>query len=146
MIELSFDGACEPNPGGAMSYGVYMDRDGKTLWSEGKVIPLETYGQATNNIAEYAGLKAGLEYLIENKLTDEMLIVSGDSKLVLEQMFGTWQIRKGAYVKIAKETARLLTRFRHVMHEWVPREKNIVADALSMAALEAIGVFRQARP
>jgi len=98
-------------------------------------------GQTSNNVAEYAALIAVLEYLLDNALTSERVVIRGDSNLVIQQMIGNWAIRKGAYVPLAKHAQQLLRKFP-VQPElrWVPREENEEADRLSKAALAKRGV------
>ena len=142
MITAWFDGACEPtNPGGVMSYGAYIIKYGKTIWSESKIV--ETPGQSTNNIAEYSGFIAILEYLLSNNLQDEPILIHGDSKLVIEQMFGTWQIKSGAYKPYALKSKELLKKFKSANGTWIPREENEAADELSKCALQAVGIFQR---
>jgi len=59
-------------------------------------------GQTSNNVAEYAAFIAALEYLLDNALTSERVVICGDSNLVVQQMLGNWAIRKGAYVTLAR--------------------------------------------
>jgi ribonuclease HI len=88
------------------------------------------------NLAEYAGLVATLRYLREAGLSDERILIIGDSQLVIKQAFEHWQVRTGCYVGLARLAKMLLTHFPHVEGKWVPRESNSVADALAKAALK----------
>lgn len=143
MIEGWFDGACEPiNPGGTASYGAFLIKDGTNIWSESKLVEKGLCSETTNNVAEYAGLIAILEYLIDKELTAEAIIVYGDSMMVIKQMFGTWKIKSGIYMPIALRCKWLVTHFNNLKGQWIPREENGAADALSIAALTKVGVFR----
>jgi ribonuclease HI len=141
LIEAWFDGACEPvNPGGTSSYGAVVMQDGTALWQHAAVHSGPGPG-STNNVAEYAGLIAVLEYLIAGGFDGESITVRGDSKLVIEQMSGRWRIRDGGYVPLAMQARALLAQFRNrPMMVWVPREQNGIADQLSKAALAEVGV------
>jgi ribonuclease HI len=134
MIVAHFDGACEPNPNGAASYGAIIRRDGRTIWRASEPVP-DRGGGTSSNFAEYAGLIAVLRYLIDAGLSGERVIVTGDSKLVINQMFGRWHVKRGCYVDLAHEAKALLARFPCIEGKWVPRHRNSVADELSKAAL-----------
>jgi|ERR1051326_407769 ribonuclease HI len=140
-----FDGACEPvNPGGTASYGVVIYEDHEKVWECSEV-----YGEGklmSNNVAEYAGLIAVLEWLIEHDLCDAEISVKGDSKLVIEQMFGTWKIKSGLYTELAHRARELLSRFTNIQGEWISRDLNDVADELSKAALKRAGVKLRLQP
>jgi broad specificity phosphatase PhoE/ribonuclease HI len=100
-------------------------------------ILLERYaslGITTNNVAEYSGLIAGLRAALELGATQ--VDVRMDSKLVIEQMSGRWQIKNPGLRPLAAEAATLLGRFAAVTFEWIPRERNRVADALANRAMD----------
>jgi ribonuclease HI len=90
-----FDGACEPvNPGGMAAYGAVIIQDGQHIWECSKLFYPEQgkEDQTTNNVAEYCGLIAVLEHLIDLGAQHEPIMVYGDSKLVIQQMFGQWKL------------------------------------------------------
>jgi probable phosphoglycerate mutase len=100
-------------------------------------ILLERYaslGTTTNNVAEYTGLIEGLRAAAE--LTATHVQVRMDSKLVIEQMSGRWQIKNPGLRPLAAEAAQLATRFAEVTFEWIPRERNRAADALANRAMD----------
>jgi ribonuclease H / adenosylcobalamin/alpha-ribazole phosphatase len=133
---IEADGGARGNPGPA-AYGAVV-RDGQTskvLAAEG--LPI---GRATNNVAEYRGLIAGLEMARELDPT-AALEVRMDSKLVIEQMAGRWKIKHADMKVLALEAARL--RPAAVTWTWVPRELNKAADALVNRALDGDPVPRQ---
>ena len=140
-----FDGACEPvNPGGTASYGAVIYEADETIWECSEV-----YGQGklmSNNVAEYAGFIAVLEWFIEQELCDAEIVVKGDSMLVINQMFGSWKIKSGLYAPLAKKASELLSRFIDIKGEWIPRDLNDVADELSKAALKKAGVKLRLQP
>jgi ribonuclease HI len=142
MIEVWFDGACEPvNPGGTVSCGVVVQQDGATIWEHSDVVVPPNGCQTSNNLAEYAGFATALRYLLEADLTGERIAIFGDSQLVIKQMMGRYRIQKGAYVPLALHAKRLMEQFvRQPMLMWIPREQNTEADRLSKAPLIAKGI------
>jgi probable phosphoglycerate mutase len=133
------DGGSRGNPGPA-AYGALV-RDAATrqvLAREGVVI-----GIATNNVAEYSGLIAGLE--MARAIDPEAAVeVRMDSRLVIEQMAGRWKVRHEAMKPLALRAGRL--RPRHVRWTWVPRAENRDADALVNAALDGTPILRSDPP
>lgn len=123
------DGGSRGNPGPA-AYGALV-RDGGTgdvLDAEGLAI-----GEATNNVAEYSGLIAGLE--MARRIDPEASVeVRMDSRLVVEQMAGRWRVKHPAMKPLALRAQSL--RPREVSWTWVPREANKAADALVNQALD----------
>ena len=134
------DGAVEPvNPGGTGGWGF-------TIRDHAGVLLKEGYGrmaakpEMTNNVAEY--IAAGLALKAYQELgRPGPLLVRGDSKLVVMQMLGHWKPRGGSYVKVYYRVKALLEKCSFVVQwEWVPREQNQRADALSKLALMEIGI------
>lgn len=123
------DGGARGNPGPAAYGALVRDADtGEVLNSEG-----QTLGVATNNVAEYSALIAGLE-MARAIDPDAAVEVRMDSRLVIEQMAGRWKIKHPDMVPLARK-AQLLKPAR-VTWTWVPREANKAADALVNAALD----------
>ena len=100
------------------------------------VICVKAETQTTNNLAEYAGLLAILEYLFRRNLNQEEIHICGDSQMVIEQMNGNWKIKKGPYVGLAEKCKEILEQFSNISFEWIPREDNDIADGLSKDAVE----------
>ena len=94
----------------------------------------ESIGVATNNVAEYSGLIAGLQAAADLGAVE--VEVRMDSKLVVEQMSGRWQIKHPGLRPLAAQAAALVQRFDSVRFTWVPREHNKRADALANAAMD----------
>ena len=94
----------------------------------------EAIGVATNNVAEYSGLIAGLQAAADLGAVE--VEVRMDSKLVVEQMSGRWQIKHPGLRPLAAKAAALVRRFDTVRFTWVPRERNRRADALANAAMD----------
>ncbi|MEU8313128.1 MULTISPECIES: bifunctional RNase H/acid phosphatase [unclassified Micromonospora] len=130
-VVIEADGGSRGNPGPA-GYGAVV-RDPET----GEVLAerSESIGTATNNVAEYRGLIAGLEAAAE--LGAAEVEARMDSKLVVEQMCGRWQIKHPGLRPLAAQAAGLVGRFTAVRFTWVPRERNRHADALANAAMDA---------
>ena len=131
-LVVEADGGSRGNPGPA-GYGAVV-RDAAT----GDVLAevSESIGRATNNVAEYSGLIAGLRAAAAIT-RDADVEVRMDSKLVVEQMSGRWQIKHPDMRPLAakaRETARGLGR---VSYTWVPRARNAHADRLANQAMDA---------
>jgi ribonuclease HI len=134
LITVYFDGLCYPkNPGGVAAYGYVISRDGELI-HEGFRAVGEGRGM-TNNVAEYEGLKAALQWIVDNGFDDE-IVAKGDSQLVIKQMKGDWQIKSATSKKYVPEIRKLLAG-RKAVFSWVPREDNEWADRLSRKAYEA---------
>jgi probable phosphoglycerate mutase len=131
-LVVEADGGSRGNPGPA-GYGAVV-RDATT----GEVLAevSESIGRATNNVAEYSGLIAGLRAAAAIARGADVE-VRMDSKLVVEQMSGRWQIKHPDMRPLAakaRETARALGR---VSYTWVPRSRNAHADRLANQAMDA---------
>lgn len=131
-----FDGSCEPhNPGGVVGFGAAVFQDGTHLWScSHRWVPPTTPGfVTTNNIAEHLALLVAFDYFIDNGLVDQPIQVRGDSKFVIEQVFGTWKIKyRGRYYEgVALANKERVCKFTNISGKWIPREENTVADKLS---------------
>lgn len=148
-IKAYFDGACEPvNPGGYASYGAVIYQDYDEIATCSRLFkPKKGHERETsNNVAEYSGFLWILQYLIGKRLQKEEIIVYGDSKLVIEQMFGRWKMHGGFYIPVAKRAKKLLRNFSNIKGVWIPREQNYVADKLSKAELIKAGVEFRIQP
>lgn len=129
------DGGSRGNPGPAAYGALVRDADtGDTLAAEGLTI-----GRATNNVAEYRGLIAGLEMALALDAA-AAVEVRMDSKLVIEQMAGRWKIKHPDMKPLAMRASQV--RPRRVSWTWVPRAENKRADALVNAALDGAPVLR----
>ncbi|MGC9667185.1 bifunctional RNase H/acid phosphatase [Planosporangium sp. 12N6] len=129
-LVVEADGGSRGNPGTAGYGAVVLDPDtGEVLAQR-----LGALGVTTNNIAEYQGLIAGLAAAAE--LGADSVEVRMDSKLVVEQMSGRWQIKHPGLRPLAAQAADLVRRFRSVTFTWIPRERNKRADALANAAMD----------
>jgi ribonuclease HI len=127
---LFTDGGARGNPGPAAYAYVLEADDGTVLASEGEAI-----GVATNNVAEYRGLVAGLERAAEMGI-DEVEVVS-DSELLVKQMLGEYRVKNEALKLLNDQAHRLASRLRSVDYTAVRREHNELADRLVNEALDA---------
>ncbi len=129
---LFTDGGSRGNPGPA-AYGYVLEADdGTVLAARGDAI-----GVATNNVAEYRGLVAGLEKALELQVP-EVEVVS-DSELLVKQMTGEYRVRNEALRGLSLEAARLARQLGKVTYRAVRREHNELADSLVNEALDGLG-------
>ncbi len=126
---LSTDGGARGNPGPA-AYGYVLEaEDGTVLDARGEKI-----GVATNNVAEYRALIAGLEKAVELGL-DELEVVS-DSELLVKQMQGEYRVKNEALRELNDEASSLERKLGRVRYTAVRREHNELADKLVNEALD----------
>lgn len=135
-VVVEADGGSRGNPGPA-GYGAVV-RDAAT----GRVIAERSgsNGIATNNVAEYSGLIAGLEAALE--LGAREVDVRLDSKLVVEQMSGRWQVKHPSMKPLAAKAAALVRQFDAIRFTWIPRAQNAHADRLANLAMDGTLVNR----
>lgn len=138
-----FDGAYRSTDQGVTAaYGALIIQEGQTIWECSKLL-CPDQGKAheiSNNVAEYCAFIAVLEYLINLGVQHEPTLVYGDSNLVIQQMFGSWKINEGRYVPYAHRAKALCRAFSNLSGQWIPREENTLADALSKAPLRAASI------
>ncbi|MDQ4081703.1 MAG: reverse transcriptase-like protein [Actinomycetota bacterium] len=127
---LFTDGGARGNPGPAAAAYVLEAADGTILDARG-----QTIGDATNNVAEYRALVAGLAKAVE--LGVEELEVVSDSELLVKQMTGEYRVKNRALVGLSLEAAELARRLGRVSYRAVGRADNVVADRLVNEALDA---------
>lgn len=126
------DGGSRGNPGPAGYGAVVLTADGsRTVLAE----RAEGIGHASNNVAEYRGLIAGLTAAAE--LGAREVEVRADSKLVVEQMSGRWKVKHPDMIPLAREAAALVRGFAQVGFTWIPRAENAHADRLANQAMDA---------
>ncbi|ODQ95192.1 bifunctional RNase H/acid phosphatase [Mycolicibacterium holsaticum] len=130
-VLVEADGGSRGNPGPAGYGAVVWSQDRATMLAESK----EAIGQATNNVAEYRGLIAGLEMAAE--LGASEVAVYMDSKLVVEQMSDRWRVKHPDLAPLHQQAKALATRFDRITYEWIPRAKNSYADRLANEAMDA---------
>jgi probable phosphoglycerate mutase len=133
-IIIEADGASRGNPGRAAYGALVKDADtGRVLAEDGT-----TLGTASNNVAEYRGLIAGLT-MARTVAPEADVEVRMDSKLVVEQMSGNWKIKHPDMKPLALEANRLVTaRPGATTYTWTAREQNKHADRLANEALDGL--------
>lgn len=138
MIKAFFDGSCQPeNPGGVIGMGGYVvTDDGEELWRFSRA--KEQKSTNTNNVAEYMACSNVLWWLYQNNYTSEEIIIYGDSKMVVNQLNGKWNIGNGHYSKVAKKAKSYLEYFSNITFCHIFRHDNELADQLSR---ESVGPY-----
>lgn len=127
---IEADGGSRGNPGLAGSGAVVINADtGEVLVEVARFI-----GVATNNVAEYLSLKAGLEAAFALN-GEARVLVRMDSKLVIEQMAGRWKIKHPDMIQLGAEVQSIV-RGKQIRWQWIPREENSRADSLANKAMD----------
>ena len=129
-VLLYTDGGARGNPGPAAIAFVLQDEDGTVLSSQGEAI-----GVATNNVAEYSALIAGLRCALEFGLED--VEVRSDSELMVKQMRGEYRVKNRALEELFLEASGLARQLPAVTYTHVRREHNVLADRLLNDVLDA---------
>ena len=129
MITAYFDGGARGNPGPA-GYGVHIVDDQGNVLSEQH----GSLGVATNNVAEYHGLIAALQWAVEHDL--KSLTVRGDSQLIVEQMRGNYRVKHEGLKPLYLQARMLVMQIGDVRFEHVRREQNRDADRLSNLGMD----------
>ncbi len=128
--KLWTDGGARGNPGPAAYGFVLQGEGGETLEARGEYI-----GHATNNVAEYSALIAGLEAAIALGVTE--LAVVSDSELMVKQMRGEYKVKNVALKELAQRAGALARKLGTVTYTAVRRHHNTLADQLVNDALDA---------
>jgi len=131
------DGGSRGNPGPAGYGALVRDADSGQVLAERAA----SVGRATNNVAEYGGLVAGLQAALDLDPT-AAVEVRMDSKLVVEQMSGRWKIKHPDMQQLALQAQKLARQLADVRYTWVPRAQNGAADALANSAMDGKPVHR----
>lgn len=129
-VVVEADGGSRGNPGPAGYGAAVFATDGSVLAERAEGI-----GVTTNNVAEYQGLIAGLR--AARDLGADAVDVRMDSKLVVEQMSGRWQIKNEMLKPLAATARELADGFDEVTYTWIPRARNAHADRLANEAMDA---------
>ncbi len=127
---LYTDGGARGNPGPAAYAYVLEAEDGTVLAAHGEAI-----GVATNNVAEYRALVAGLAKAVETGVSE--LEVVSDSELLVKQMRGEYRVKNRALQDLSLQATRFARELDRVSYTAVPREQNELADRLVNEALDA---------
>ncbi len=134
MITANVDGGARGNPGSAGYGAIIKDADGQVL--------AELYagiGVNTNNVAEYQGLIAALEWALAHG--HRRLHVKSDSLLIVQQMLGKYRVKHEGLIPLNQKARRLADAIGHVTFEHVRRELNKEADHLSNLGMDQNGQF-----
>ncbi|MQA97987.1 MAG: reverse transcriptase-like protein [Streptosporangiales bacterium] len=131
------DGGSRGNPGPA-GYGAVV-RDAATGGVLAEVA--EGIGKATNNVAEYRGLVAGLRAAAD-LAPGASVDVRLDSDLLVKQMKGVYRVKNPGLQPLYEEAKGLAARFAGVTYTWVPRARNAHADRLANEAMDAASAGR----
>jgi len=131
---LQFDGASRGNPGRGASACTLslMSKDGPREIDRAFMYHR---GIVTCNAAEYMGCIGALRLALDNGLDGGIIRVEGDSKLIIEHLFGNYKCRSRNLMNYYHEAMAIISKFKHVEGIWIPREKNGRADALCNIAL-----------
>lgn len=143
MIEAMFDGCCEPrNPGGHAAWGALVKVDGKIVWQDGGYCGV---GPAmSNNVAEYSGALAALTEAVKHP---GVILLRGDSKLVIMQLQGKWKVNGGLYHPFYLKARDVYDREKgRIKLQWVPRDQNEECDVLSKQVLKDMNVVFRIQP
>jgi ribonuclease HI len=130
MITAYFDGGARQNPGPA-GYGVYIVDDQGAVLAELH----GSLGIATNNIAEYRGLIAALQWAVDNDVKE--ITIKGDSLLIVQQMRGNYKVKHEGLKPLYLQAKMLVMQIGNVKFEHVRRELNKEADRLSNVGMDA---------
>ena len=136
ILVVEADGGSRGNPGIAGGGAVVIDEHGEVVTEVGVYV-----GTASNNVAEYRGLIAGLEAAFDRD-PRAVVHVRMDSKLVVEQMTGRWKVKHPDMQELVRR-ARVIIGERAVTFEWVPRLSNARADAAANEAMDRRESFRR---
>jgi probable phosphoglycerate mutase len=130
---IEADGGSRGNPGISGAGAVVIDAE------SGKVLKeiSEAVGIATNNVAEYTAVLLGLEAALEID-SNASILVRMDSKLVVEQMSGRWKIKHPDMMALGAKVQKLIAN-KDISFIWIPREQNVLADALANKAMDFAG-------
>ena len=128
---LNTDGGSRGNPGPAAYGFVVYDHAGKVLEKCGNYL-----GTATNNIAEYEGLLAGVRWVVDHQPGAE-LVINMDSLLIVNQIKGLFKIKNPGLLPKYQEVRGILAQLPDWSILYVPRAQNSVADSLVNQALDS---------
>ncbi len=127
-LEIYIDGASKGNPGHS-GIGVVICRQGETIKNVCRYI-----GQATNNVAEYTALIDALQEALI--LRAQSLVINSDSQLLCRQLSRQYKVKNKNIASLYAQVMRLLSAFRDVKINNIPREENKGADRLANLAVK----------
>lgn len=128
-IIIYCDGAARGNPGPAGAGALILGEDGSVVFELSKYL-----GETTNNQAEYQALILALEEAM--KQDAEEIQVYSDSELMVRQIKGQYRVKNGGLKELFKIVLRKLQTFKKYNIDYLPREKNALADSLANRAID----------
>ena len=135
LIEVYFDGLCQPiNPGGISCYAFVVKSGGRLLHSAYGVAGEPFSDESTNNVAEYTAFIKALQWLLENNLGRAKVEIKSDSQLIVNQLTGDYKVKSKRIISLYKQVLLLKSKFQDIQIKWIPREKNREADGLTNKA------------
>jgi ribonuclease HI len=135
LIEVYFDGLCQPiNPGGISCYAFVVKSGGRLLHSDYGVAGEPFSDESTNNVAEYTAFIKALQWLLENNLGRAKVEIKSDSQLIVNQLTGDYKVKSKRIISLYKQVLLLKSKFQDIQIKWIPREKNREADGLTNKA------------
>jgi ribonuclease HI len=141
-IQVYFDGLCQPyNPGGIACYAfLILAKKGQEQqqYSEYGLAAEPFADNASNNVTEYTGIIKALDWLLEYNYNDQKIIIRGDSQLVINQIKGKYKVRAVKIIPLYQKVKSIISKFKDIKIEWIPRDKNKEADKLSNKAYQEI--------
>lgn len=144
MLTLQFDGLFRGAPqdlhlkddAGVMCYGWVILRSNAVIArGHGGYARAQ---DASSNVAEYLALIEGLEALVDMQANQEVILICGDAKSIIEQMQGRASVTSSSIRPLYRRASRLAQHFRNIYWTWTPRRYNQAADALTRRALRQI--------
>jgi ribonuclease HI len=129
---IYIDGASSCNPGHAGAGFVVYDKSGKEIWKESAYL-----GEMTNNMAEYEAMVRALQKANASHIKD--VSIYSDSLLVVNQVLGIYKIKNMTLQRYAEMVKSLIPTFDHFEVQYIPREKNTIADKLAKEAIKKKG-------
>ena len=135
MIEVYFDGLCQPiNPGGISCYAFIVKSDGRIVHSDYGIAAKPFSEESTNNVAEYTALVKALQWLLANDFNSKKVEIKSDSQLIVNQLTGDYKVKARRILPLFKQVLFLKTKFQDIQIKWIPRDKNREADRLTNKA------------
>ena len=129
MIEVYFDGLCQPiNPGGISCYAFIVKSDERIIHSDYGVAAKPFSEESTNNVAEYTALAKALQWLLANNFNSNKVEIKSDSQLVVNQLTGDYKVKARRILPLFKHVLFLKTKFQDIQIKWIPRDMNREAD------------------
>jgi ribonuclease HI len=135
LIEVYFDGLCQPiNPGGISCYAFVVKSGGSNIYSDYGVAVEPFSEDSTNNVAEYTAIAKALQWLLANNLVSTKVEINSDSQLIVNQLTGDYKVKAKRIISLYKQVLLLKSKFQDIQINWIPREKNREADRLTNKA------------